>query len=129
MSMCYPEVFKFSNEATRWGFQHEQLALETYLNGSQHQNVKVSKCGLFISIDYPFLGASPNGIVECSCCGKGICKVKVKISMRPLHLISCIPLQCPYGHRDKSIDVAMDDANFCLEKLPDGSGLKHITIR
>ena len=24
----------------------------------------------------------------------------------------------------KSIDVAMDDANFCLEKLPDGSGLK-----
>jgi hypothetical protein len=79
MSVCYPEVFRFSNEATRWGCQHEQLALEIYSHRSQHQNVKVSQCGLFISNDYPFLGASPDGTVECSCCGKGVCEVKVRI--------------------------------------------------
>ena len=78
MSVCYPEVYRFCNEATKWGCHHEQLALEIYSHRSQHENVKVSKCGLFISVDYPFLGASPDSIVECSCCGKGVCEVKVR---------------------------------------------------
>ena len=65
MSECYPEVHRFCNEATKWGCHHEQLALEIYSHRSQHENVKVSKCGLFISVDYPFLEASSN--VECSC--------------------------------------------------------------
>ena len=78
MSVCYPQLFRFSNKATEWGCHHEQLALEIYLHRRQHDNMKVSNCGLFISIDYPFLGASPDGIVECACCGKGICEVKVR---------------------------------------------------
>lgn len=56
MSVCYPEVYRFCNEATKWGCHHEQLALEIYSHRSQHENVKVSKSGLFISVDYPFLG-------------------------------------------------------------------------
>ena len=28
MSVCYPEVYQFSNEATKWGCQYEELALE-----------------------------------------------------------------------------------------------------
>ena len=60
------------------GCQHEHLALEMYLHRSQHENVKMSKCGLFISTDHPFLGATPDGIVDCSCCGKGVCEVKVR---------------------------------------------------
>ena len=46
MSVSYPEVFRFSNEATKWGCQHEQLALEIYSHRSKHENVKVSRCTL-----------------------------------------------------------------------------------
>ena len=77
MLVCYPEVFQFSTEATRWGCQHENLVLKVFSNSGQHEDMKVTKCGLFISVYHPFLGASPDGIVQCSCCGHGICEVKV----------------------------------------------------
>ena len=35
-----------------------------------------SPCGFFISTRFSFLGASPDSIVECTCCGKRICEVK-----------------------------------------------------
>jgi hypothetical protein len=100
LSVCHPEIFRFSNEATRWGCQHESIALEVFSNRSHHEDMKVEKCGLFISSDHPFLGASPDGIVQCSCCGRGICEVK-----------------CPYCHRDDTIEDAVEDGKFCLEKL------------
>lgn len=80
MSVCYPELFQFSTAATKWGCQHEKLALEIYSETRKrdHQGLKLSTCGLFISADYPFLGASPDGLVECKCCGQGTCEVKVR---------------------------------------------------
>ena len=75
MSICYPEMFRFSTEATTWGCQHEKLALEIYSNRNVHENIQVSKCGFFIRTEYPFLGASPDAVVDCLCCGKGICEV------------------------------------------------------
>ena len=44
LSVCYPEVYRFSSEATKWGCHHEQLALEIYSHRSEHENVKISKC-------------------------------------------------------------------------------------
>ena len=79
MVICYPEACRFSTSATRWGCQHEKVALERYTSQSQHKNLRVSKCGLFVSVEYPFIGASPDGTVECSCCGQRICEVKVSI--------------------------------------------------
>ena len=81
MAICYPEACRFSTSATRWGCQHEKVALERYTTCSQskHKNLKVSKCGLFISVEHPFIGASPDGTVECLCCGQGICEVKVSV--------------------------------------------------
>ena len=58
MAICYPEACRFSTSATRWGCQHEKVALERYTSQSQHKNLKVPKCGLFISVEYPFIGAS-----------------------------------------------------------------------
>ena len=79
MAIRYPEACHFSTSATRWGWQHEKVALERYTGLSQHKNLRVSKCGLLISVEYPFIGASPDGTVECSCCGQGICEVKVSV--------------------------------------------------
>ena len=82
MSVCYPELLKFTNKATRWGCQHENVALQVYSHQSEHDSLKVSSCGVFISTEYPFLAASPDGIVQCDCCGTGICEVKVRLYTR-----------------------------------------------
>ena len=81
MSECYPELFQFSTAATKWGCQHEKLALEIYseTHKRDHQGLKLFTCGLFICADYPFLGASPDGLVERKCCGQGTCGVKVRL--------------------------------------------------
>ena len=43
-----------------------------------HHDVEVTKSGFWIHPELGFLGASPDGKVECSCCGSGICEIKVK---------------------------------------------------
>ena len=134
MSNCHPEAFRFKTAATAWGCQHEKTALEQYREkrSLSHQNHKVSSCGFFISVQHPFIGASPDGLVECSCCGQGICEVKVYIGACKcipclsicyiiMYLHTEIPLQCPFCHKDDTVDDASDDSNFCLEKLSDGT--------
>ena len=41
-----------------------------------HQDFTLRKVGLYISKEKPFLGASPDGIISCSCCGKGALEIK-----------------------------------------------------
>ena len=82
MSICHPEMFRFKTAATTWGCQHETVALDEYKNqeSTHHRDLKVSPAGLYnISTIYPFIAATPDAIVSCSCCGQGICEVKVCI--------------------------------------------------
>lgn len=39
-------------------------------------------CGLFVDQTAPFLGASPDALVHCICCGNGIVEVKCPWSAR-----------------------------------------------
>ena len=41
--------------------------------------------GLIINTNYPHLGASPDGIVNCKCCGKGLLEIKCPFSVKDLH--------------------------------------------
>ena len=41
-----------------------------------HQDFTLTKAGLYISKEKPFLGACPDGIISCSCCGKGALEIK-----------------------------------------------------
>ena len=66
---------KFKTAAISWGYQHEKDVLEQYEKSSCHE-FSVRLCSLFISVDHIYFGASPDGIVCCSCCGYGICEVK-----------------------------------------------------
>ena len=59
---------------------------------------------MVIDHQYPYLGASPDGYVECLCCGPGVIEVK-----------------CPFSCRDKSLLEATGDSAFCLETAPDGN--------
>nr|XP_034306619.1 uncharacterized protein LOC105318360 isoform X2 [Crassostrea gigas] len=61
------------------GRQHESRAISMF---EELTHFKVKKCGLFVSVKYPFLGATPDGLVE----NDAIVEVK-----------------CPYGGRDVDI--------------------------
>ena len=77
MSICHPDTVRFKTAATSWGCEHETSALEQYKKASGHDQRSVSPVGLFISVEHPYVGASPDAMVCCSCCGSGICEVKV----------------------------------------------------
>ena len=81
MSICHPETVKFKTSATAWGCEHESTARALYKDmlSKVHQGFVVSECGLFISIEHPYIGASPDGLVSCLCCGKGIFEIKVNM--------------------------------------------------
>lgn len=77
MSLCHPDKVRFRTAATTWGCQHEKTALEQYKQSSPHNQLSVFPSGFFISVDHPYFGASPDGLVCCTCCGTGILEIKV----------------------------------------------------
>ena len=99
-------TLSYSLPATEYGKTMEKVALAQYSlkYDNEHTNSEISKCGLFISKEYPFIGATPDGVVKCSCCGEGIIEVK-----------------CSYAYQHLSPDevaTQCDKYNLCLE---DGS--------
>lgn len=56
-SMLYS--FNFDTESFRYGRQHENDALEELKN----LNIPVKPCGLFIDTEFPFLAATPDGLI------------------------------------------------------------------
>ena len=91
--------------ALRWGRKNEDKAISDYKTEmvQNHGDFEMHTVGLLISTKYPFLGATPDGVVSCSCCGSGLLEVK-----------------CPYKYRD-IIPSDITDANFCLQTQPDGT--------
>ena len=51
----------------------------------EHPGFSVCKSGLVIHPLYPHMGASPDGLIKCRCCGPGVLEVK-----------------CPFSCKDKS---------------------------
>lgn len=49
---------------------------------SHHDVVVNPMCGFYVSVEYPFLGASPDGLMEYGSCGSGIIEVKCPFSGR-----------------------------------------------
>ena len=42
--------------------------------------------GFYICKAYPFIGASPDGLVECKCCGEGLLEIKCLWTYRGLSI-------------------------------------------
>ena len=104
-SICYPEVNRFSTRATKWGCKHEKDALLAYKKQSLklHQEMSVTPTGFHIHPKHPFLGATPDALVNCKCCGSGTVEVK-----------------CPLCAEQSSFEDAVTNGTFCLEKQADG---------
>uniref|UniRef100_A0A667WH11 YqaJ viral recombinase domain-containing protein n=1 Tax=Myripristis murdjan TaxID=586833 RepID=A0A667WH11_9TELE len=93
-----------SNMHAVYAMDIESPALSTVKNVCYPKNTYVATCGFFINPAFPEVGASPDGTVRCSCCGKG-----------------CIEIKCPSKYKHSTIHQAClaKDRNFCLE-LVDG---------
>ena len=66
-------------EAVKYGTEMEKQAKEAYrhvLLNQGHINLMIRDCGLFIDADRIYLGASPDLVVSCSCCGEGLAEIK-----------------------------------------------------
>ncbi|KAK0141356.1 hypothetical protein N1851_021688 [Merluccius polli] len=98
--MHYDNKDLSSVDAIHWGREHEPTARKCYTESmrERHQNFNVELCGLVVHPDNPHLGASPDGVANCSCCGRGAVEIK-----------------CPYKYRD-GLKGSSDDTDFCLDK-------------
>ncbi|XP_078655658.1 uncharacterized protein LOC144902231 [Branchiostoma floridae x Branchiostoma belcheri] len=67
-----------NNPNLKYGRLLEPVARDKYtaLQEKRHKNLKVAECGLFVHPQKVFLGATPDGLVECDCCGEGLLEVK-----------------------------------------------------
>ncbi|XP_061185059.1 uncharacterized protein LOC133193101 [Saccostrea echinata] len=71
-------------DAIKYGRQNEIVAKQLFFDmySHYHVNAKMRPCGLNISQQHPFLGASPDAYLSCKCCGKGLIEVKCSYSRR-----------------------------------------------
>lgn len=102
--ICYSFEYNSTSAATTYGCTHEKEAIEackSRLLG--HSGFIVKSCGFIVDLEAPFLGASSDGLVECSCCGQGVLEVK-----------------CPFRAKDADSleQVAAQQKDFCLQLLP-----------
>ena len=67
-----------------------------------HTDLIIRENGIFIDLCHPYTGASPDGIISCSCCGKGVLEVK-----------------CPSCVKDSFPED--DSQSFCMSKQSDGN--------
>ena len=99
-SICYPDQQRFTSAACPYGCKHEDAARNEYIYKMKknHLDFKISEVGLVLHPHYPFLGATPDGLVSCSCHGGGILEIK-----------------CPYSCREKDMEqVAEENTYFFL---------------
>ena len=71
--ICYPSLFQVTTKAVMYGRKYEAAAIAAYeLHMKQnHKIFRILKCGLFVLKDLPFLHATPDFLMSCSCCGDG----------------------------------------------------------
>ncbi|XP_064473186.1 uncharacterized protein LOC135387904 [Ornithodoros turicata] len=77
--------------AMKRGLQLECTAKKQYLNQqSNHGDLEIKECGLFILKDYPFIAATPDGLVKCKCCAPRTLEIKCPSSVaafRKVHML------------------------------------------
>ena len=68
----------------RFGQDFESTARDRFLKAHKyhHRSCHIDLVGLYMHPDYPFLGASPDGILCCKDCGKSLVEIKCLSSKR-----------------------------------------------
>ena len=84
-------------EAVKWGREHEKNAREDFVRtiSPRHENFTVKTSGLHVCKEFPYIAASPDGIVDCECCGKAV-----------------LELKCPYKIKGQNIIESFKETDF-----------------
>ena len=87
--------------AIRWGRENEDRARKEYVTQvkAQHHDINVHCCGLVVNLNHPFLEASPDGMVSCTCCREP----------------DLLEIKCPYKYRFQlpTSEAPLSDLKFC----------------
>ena len=109
---CIKSIVQYSNynlstRPLQWGKEHEDDARLDYTEvmKTSHNNFSVKPSGLVIDPLHPFLAASPDGIIECQCCGRGLLEIKCSFK---------------YRYMSSASDAALSDPQYCLKKDSEG---------
>ena len=90
--------------ATTYGCTYEKEAIEAYKSRMiGHSGFIIKSCG-FVDQESPFLDASPDGLVDCTCCGRGVLEVKCPFRAKEAYSLE----QVAEEHKDVS--------SCCLQK-------------
>ena len=65
----------------------------------EHLNFKLAESGFYISQQDPFLGATPNALLHCHCCGNG-----------------CLEIKCPFMGTENFIFELLGVIHFLFEE-------------
>ena len=99
-AICYPDAHQFYSAACSYGCKHEEAARIEYVYEMKRKHIQFSimESGLVLDPLHPFLGATPDGVISCDCCGSGVLEIK-----------------CPYSCKQKDlIMVAEEDSDFFI---------------
>ena len=95
----------WGNEATRYGTEMEEKTRQEYTTHQQemgHQGLAVDSAGLSVSLENPWLAASPDGLVNDPNDGP--------------HPSGLVEVKTPHSIRNKPLSEACTMPSFCLEK-------------
>lgn len=69
--------------ALKYGRDMELIAVEEFIKyfKKHHKDVRYRQCGIFIDKNKQYLGASPDLLIECSCCGEAVVEIKSPFSI------------------------------------------------
>ena len=83
-------IFPLYYPAVVWGRDNEELGITAFIKTMKpkHHGLKVKRVGLRLDDTHHFIGASIDGLVECSCCEPAILEIK-----------------CPYSIRDGTVAI------------------------
>ncbi|XP_062700210.1 uncharacterized protein LOC115258411 [Aedes albopictus] len=116
--ICHPYKEKAINTpAVTYGKQNEAVAIRDleHILKQTHQDVKLVDSGIVIDPKYPFMAASPDCMMQCSCCGSA--PVEIKCPYR-LSENSPLNLQLSLYELSKSKDsfIEFDGDRFTMVK-------------
>jgi len=100
-SICYPHLFKLNTKAIQHGCKYEDYAIRAYEAHVKktHINSQLTRSGLFINKEHPFLHATPDFLTLCDCCGLG-----------------CGEAKCPISIQEGDFEKYAEEKSSCLEK-------------
>ena len=114
---CYPtSLMKRSMQYTdvpdvgawRWGRENKDKACQEYISNiiAKHHALVVTTSGLVISPKCPFLGASPDGVVNCECHGCSLLEIKCSYK---------------YCNQQQTAEIALSDSSYFLKRGENGN--------